>query len=197
MTMIIGLTGSIATGKSTAAKMLRSLRIPVFDADKQVHQLMQQGSPAYAQIASLFPQVIEEDAINRQKLGTIVFADAQAKQKLEAILHPKIRAAEEAFICQANLARRDVIVLDIPLLYETGTDDLCDHVWLMHCPAFLQKQRAMRRSGMSEAKWRQIVQSQMPQSEKRRYADAVIQSGIGKGAMMRQIKQLLKQVSDA
>lgn len=191
MTFIIGLTGGIATGKSTAASQLRRLGLLVFDADAAVHKLMRENAQIIAAIQAAFPQAIERGGINRQTLGNLVFADAAAMHTLEQIIHPAVLKLQGDFIRSAMRRRIARIVLDVPLLFETGSDAACDAVWLIDCPAFLQQQRVMRRAGMTQAKWQQIHFMQMPQAQKRKRSDAIIHSGLGKGAMMRQIKQLL------
>lgn len=193
MTYVIGLTGSIATGKSTAARMLMHLGLPVFDADKAAHRLLSPSAKenCFEAVAALFPEAITDAGIDRKKLGEVVFSDKEAKQKLEAILHPEVRKAEITFIKAAQRQRRRAVVLDIPLLFETGADMLCDSVWLVHCPAFLQKQRALRRINMTEKKFEAILASQWPQAEKKRCADVQIDSALGKALMMQQIKRQL------
>jgi len=197
MTLVIGLTGGIATGKSAAARVLRRMHIPVFDADKTVHELMQPGHEIYRKISETFPSVSSSGIIDRAKLGAIIFKDKAQREKLENIIHPAVREAEIAFILRAKLQHRPIIVLDIPLLFETGADQLCDEVWLMHCPAFLQRQRAMQRKGMTQEKFDSIVSRQLSSYEKRRLADVVITSGIGKGKMLQQIKQQLMRIYHA
>jgi dephospho-CoA kinase len=188
---VIGVTGSIATGKSTLSAMLRQFTIPVFDADAYVHRLMQPNGEAFNDIKNLFPDVIKNGQINRGKLGALVFQDAQKLQRLEALLHPKVRAAEIAFIKRQHMNHSRICVLDIPLLYETGAERLCDEVWVTYCPDFLQRQRIMSRAGMTPQKCEQVLARQMPQAEKKACADILVSSGLGKGAMMRRVKQML------
>lgn len=192
---VLGLTGNIATGKSTVARMFAFHRVPVFDADQAVHTLMQPGTPVFSQIGALFPDVIAQNRIDRIRLGARVFADDEARLRLEALLHPEIRKQENAFIRMQRRHRRRLVVLDIPLLYETGAQALCDAVAVTHCPPFLQVQRAMQRPGMSEARYRKIVSLQWPAAEKRRRGDVVLVTSIGKGVTMRQVKRLIRKLA--
>lgn len=194
---VIGLTGSIATGKSTAARMLSYLGVPVFDADRAVHALMQHGTPTYDEVVFHFPAAVEDNRIHRGKLGAHIFEDDTARLRLEGILHPKVRAAEILFLKHAIRHRQPVVVLDIPLLFETGTDNLCDTVWVTHCPPFMQEQRAMKRPHMTAAKLKRILERQWPQRGKCELADVILQTGLGKGVTMRMIQQQLQEMQDA
>lgn len=197
MTIIIGITGGIATGKSTATRLLRLLQVPVFDADATVHHLLRHNKEMVASIKEVFPNAVECGAVNRDSLGAIVFASEEARNQLEQRIHPHVRKAQKQFIDKANMRREPFIALDIPLLFETGADAECDVVWVIDCPAFLQQQRVLRRAGMTIEKWQQINAIQMPQAQKRHLADSIIHSGMGKGAMLRQLKQLLAELKHA
>ncbi len=189
---ILGLTGSIAMGKSTAAKILQRLGVPVFDADAAVHHLMKPGSATTIDIEARFPGVTNSRGVDRQKLGGIVFADPKALKDLERIIHPRTRAAREQFLRQAGLQRRSVVALDIPLLFESKSERLCDAALVVSAPAFLQKQRALARPGMTEARLQGILSRQMPDAEKRFRADAVIMSGLGKRETLRGLLKFLR-----
>ncbi len=145
--LIVGLTGSIATGKSAVATMLRRLNFPVHDSDKAAHQLMTPGGSAVKDIISLFGPNVSNMAsgVNRIRLGNMVFADPAKRVLLEQILHPLIREQKERFIQHNKLQRRKAVFLDVPLLFETGGDCECDRVITVWCPAFLQTSRALRR----------------------------------------------------
>ena len=166
--LIVGLTGSIATGKSAAAAMLRRLNFQVYDSDKAAHQLMGPGGRAVDDIISLFgPEVVNmASGVNRIGLGNIVFADPAKRVLLEQILHPLIHEQKQRFIQQNRLQRRKAVFLDVPLLFETGGDRDCDRVITLWCPAFLQTARALRRQGMTEEKLSSVVRAQLPQSKK-------------------------------
>lgn len=177
---VIGITGGIATGKSTCAAMLNRMGFPVFDADREAKSLMCHDREIFLEIARLFPKAQENGSLNRRKIAEEIYRNLNKKTQLEAIIHPRIRQAEAAFIRLAHKASSRAIVLDIPLLYESGADALCDTVWVTDCPAFLQRQRALKRPGMTAVLLSQIIQSQLGQTEKKRRADRVIPTGAGK-----------------
>lgn len=177
---ILGLTGSIAMGKSTAAAMLRRLGIPVHDADAVVHRLLGKRGAAVPAIAAAFPGVVREETVDRVLLGTRVFGDTEALHRLEAILHPLVRQAERRFLRKAAATRRALVVLDIPLLFETKGQHRCDAVAVVTAPPFLQVLRVLRRPGMTFEKWLAIRARQTPEAEKRRCADFLIPSGLGR-----------------
>lgn len=177
---ILGLTGSIGMGKSTAASMLRALGLPVHDSDAVVHLLLGKGGKAVAAVEAAFPGMVKDGAVDRKALGAKVFGQPAELRRLEAILHPLVREAERRFLQRCRQARHDVVVLDIPLLFETGGEKRCDGVVVVTAPQFLQSQRVMQRPGMTEARFRQILASQMPDREKRRRADWVVDTGCGR-----------------
>lgn len=188
---ILGLTGSIGMGKSTAATMLRRLGVPVHDADAIVHRLLARGGAAVAQIERAFPGVVRDGAVDRQELGRRVFGQPAELRRLEAILHPLVRRAETAFLKRHRRHGTPLVVLDIPLLFETGGDRRCDAVAVVSCPAFLQTQRVLRRPGMTAARLAAIRAQQMPDREKRRRADFVLPSGAGKAPVLRGLKRIV------
>jgi len=198
--LVIGLTGSIGMGKSTAAATLHRLGLPVHDADAAVHRLMERGGAAVAAVSAAFPGVERDGAIDRGLLGARVLGDDAAMKRLEAILHPLVRTEARRFLAQQARLRRPLAVLDIPLLFETGGDRLCDAVIVVSAPPFIQRARVMRRPGMTEAKFQAILARQMPDEEKRRRADFVVQTGLNKAHSLRQlvaIVRLLKQQNAA
>jgi dephospho-CoA kinase len=183
---IVGLTGSIGMGKSVAAAILRRQGVWVHDADAAVHALLGKGGAAVEAIRRAFPGVVKHGAVDRVALGKRVFGDTRALRRLEAIVHPLVRAQTDQFIEAAARARRPLVVLDIPLLFEKGGRQ-CDAVIVVSAPAFLQAQRVLRRPGMSPKRLSEILARQMPDQEKRRRADAVVLSGLGKGETFRQL----------
>jgi len=191
---VIGLTGSIGMGKSTAADMFRRRGVPVYDADRAVHGLSAKGGKAVPAIARAFPGVVVDGAVDRKKLGAQVFGNAAALKKLEAILHPLVGQERRKFLRTARARRKPVVVLDVPLLFETGGDALADVIVVVSAPAFLQTARVMKRPGMTAEKLAGILSHQMPDGEKRRRADLVIQTGMGKRAAQRQIDRLLTDI---
>jgi dephospho-CoA kinase len=189
---IVGLTGSIGMGKSTAAAMLRRLGLPVHDADAAVHRLMEKGGAAVDAVEAAFPGVTQDGAVDRRALGAQVLGDDAAMKRLERILHPLVRAEALAFLAKQARLRRPLVVLDIPLLFETGGDQLCDAVIVVSAPPFVQRLRVLRRPGMTEAKMQSIMARQMPDAEKRRRADFVVQTGLGKLHSLRQLDGIVR-----
>jgi dephospho-CoA kinase len=193
-TRIIGLTGSIGMGKSTAAAMLCRLHVPVFSADAFVHRALSPGGIAVASVAQGFPGVTQDGGISRQALGRLVFDDAKALVRLEAILHPLVRAAEKRFIACQNLGGVRVAALEIPLLFETGAEVLCDAVVVLTAPRFIQDARVLARPGMSRARLEAIRARQMAEREKCRRADFVIATGLGRRRTFLGLKAVVREV---
>lgn len=194
--VILGLTGSIGMGKSTAAGMFRYLGVPVYDADVVVHQLMVPGGAAFDPVIAAFPDALKNGKIDRQLLGARVFGDPVALSRLEAILHPLVRVQETKFIKRHRRAGRSLVVLDIPLLFETDGEERCDHVAVVSAPRFIQLQRVMARSGMTKAKFSAILSKQMPDREKRRKADFVIPTGLGRAVTFNAIRNIVDQLGN-
>lgn len=196
--VILGLTGSIGMGKSVTARMFARQGAAVFDADAEVHRLIGPSGAAVAEVDAAFPGCIagrgRNRAIDRAALGCRVFGDAAATARLEAILHPQVRAAESAFLRRAAAHRRRLVVLDIPLLFETGGERRCDAVAVVSAPAFLQAQRVLRRPGMTAARLSAIQARQAPESEKRRCADFVIPTGLGRATALRQVRGIVRML---
>ena len=193
--IILGLTGSIGMGKSTAANMLRRLGVPLFDADAVVHRLLAPGGAAVRQVEAAFPGVRDEaGGIDRQRLGQRVFGQPEALRRLEAILHPMVRTAEKGFVARARGRREPLVVLDIPLLFETGSTGRCDFVLVVSAPPRLQRARVMRRPGMSAGRFAGIMRAQLPDPEKRRRADFVVVTALSRRATLRQLGAIVEQL---
>jgi dephospho-CoA kinase len=175
---LLGLTGSIAMGKSTAAETFRALGVPVFDADAAVHRLLASAGAAAAEVSAAFPACVRQGGIDRRALGRVAFADRAALARLEAILHPRVRALERRFLARCAAARRWLVVLDVPLLLETAGERLVDAVVVVSAPGFVQAQRVLSRPGMTVERLAAIRARQMPDAEKRRRADFVIPTGL-------------------
>ncbi len=170
--LIVGLTGSIGMGKSTAAARFRALGAGVFDADAMVHELY--NGPLSEKIESAFPGTVVDDKVDRSKLSAALLAAPEKIAKLEAIVHPGVRAAEREFLHgQFDLGAK-LAVLEIPLLFETDGEKLVDVVVVVSAPAALQRARVLARAGMSEDKLQRLLQRQMPDEEKRKRADFVV-----------------------
>lgn len=190
--IVLGLTGSIAMGKSRAAAMFRAYGVPVFDADAVVHDLFAPGGAAVAHVAASFPGSLGADgAIDRTRLGSMVLGRPDALRRLEGIVHPLVRAAEGAFLRRACRHGAPLAVLDIPLLFETGGEARVDAVAVVLANPMLQAQRALMRPGMTPEKLAQIRTKQLPDREKRRRADFVIVSGYDRGLVAAQIGQVI------
>lgn len=192
---ILGLTGSIGMGKSATARIFKRLRIPVHDADASVHRLMGPRGTALDVIDKRFPGVVGSDGVNRKKLGDQVFDDTTALADLEAILHPMVRQSETDFLKSQALRGETLVVLDIPLLFETDGENRMDAVTVVTAPAFLQRQRVMVRDGMTAEKFDAILAKQMPDVEKRFLADFVIQTGLGHRRALMDVQDILDRIS--
>ena len=193
--IVLGLTGSVGMGKSTAAAMLRRLGVPVHDADATVHRLMAPGGAAVAAVAKAFPDMRRKDGgIDRVALGRRVFADAKALKRLERILHPLVRQSQRRFLAAARARREKLVVLDIPLLFESGGKTRWDKVLVVSAPPAVQRARVMARPGMTEARFRAILAKQMPDREKRRRADYVVPTGLGRALTYRKLKEIVRQL---
>ena len=196
--IVLGLTGSVGMGKSTAAAMLRRLGIAVHDSDAAVHRLLAPKGAAVAAVAAAFPGVRRKDGgIDRPALGARVFADPAALRRLERILHPLVRLSQQRFLARARARRRKLVVLDIPLLFESGGAQRCDKVAVVSAPAFLQRARVLARPGMTEARFAAILAQQMPDAEKRRRADYVVASGLGRAFTFRRLRRIVRALTSA
>ena len=195
--IVLGLTGSIGMGKSTAAAMLRRLGVPVFDADVVVHRLLAPSGAAVPVVSAAFPGVATKDGgTDRALLGQRVFTDPAALKRLEAILHPMVAAEEKRFLARSRARRVPLVVLDIPLLFETGAERRCDYVLVVSAAALVQRQRVMRRPGMTEIRLNSILRKQMPDHRKRQRADFVVPTGAGRGLTLRRLKSIVRLLRD-
>lgn len=172
---VLGLTGSIGMGKSTVAAMFEALGVPVFDADDEVRRLQAPDGALVEAIERAFPGTTGPAGVDRARLGAAVFDDSAALARLEAIVHPAVRIAREAFLSEHGAAR--LVVFDIPLLFEKGGVDDVDAVLVVTAPAAVQRDRVLARPGMSAERFGQILALQLPDAEKRKRADHVIDTG--------------------
>lgn len=177
--ILLGLTGSIGMGKSTTARMFAEQGIPVFDADAAVHAMYENGGEAVPAVAEFCPEAIVDGAVDRARLSAFVVGNSERIARLEAIVHPLVRAREKAFLEDCRAGGHDIAVLDIPLLYETGGEDRVDRVVVVSAAAEIQRERVLARPGMTEDKFRAILAKQVPDAEKRRRADYIVDSGPG------------------
>ncbi len=190
--VIFGLTGSIAMGKTVTARMYRQSGVSVHDADALVHELIGPGGQAVAKVEAAFPGCARGGAIDRQALGKLVFGDGEALGRLESLLHPMVRERRNRFLRQAAGRGDALVVLDIPLLFETDAQIACDAVVVVTAPAFLQKIRVLARPGMTEERLRAILTRQMPDAEKRRRADYIVPTGLGRAFSLRRVRDTIK-----
>jgi dephospho-CoA kinase len=190
---IIGLTGGIGMGKSTAAAAFRRARIPVFDADAAVHRLQTHGGRAVRAIEAVFPGTTAQGAVDRPALRRAVLGKPEALARLEAILHPMVRQEERAFVARARRAGNRAVVLDIPLLFETGGRKT-DRVVVVSAPRSVQMHRVRLRRKMSPADIAAVIARQMPDAEKRRRADLVIRTGLSRFHALRSLRRLIMEL---
>ena len=191
---IVGLTGGIGMGKSTAASAFRRARIPVFDADLSVHRMQAKGGRAVKAIEAAFPGTTVNGKVDRPKLSARVVHDPAAIKQLEQIVHPMLGASRKKFFADAEAANAPVVVLDIPLLFETGGEKRVDAVVVVSTFPELQRERVLARGTMDEAKLNAIIAKQMPDAEKRKRADFVVDTSHGLEPVRAQITHILAEV---
>lgn len=190
---VLGLTGSIAMGKSWGARCFRRLGVPVHDADACVHGLLAPHGEAVAEVEAAFPGVLDAaGGVDRLKLADRVISDDRALNTLEAILHPVVRERQRAFLARHARAARPLVVLDVPLLYETHGRSRVDAVVVVSAPAFLQRRRALRRPGMTDVKLRALLARQTPDEVKCRVAEFVVSTAGPRGQSLRRIAAIVK-----
>ncbi|MEA2832411.1 MAG: dephospho-CoA kinase [Methylobacteriaceae bacterium] len=187
----LGLTGSIGMGKSATAAMFRAAGVPVHDADEVVHALYR--GRAAPLIAAAFPGTVIDGTVDRALLSKVLFEDESCLRALERIVHPLVREERDAFL--AENAHAPVVILDIPLLFETGGESDADAVALVSAPESVQRDRVLARPGMTEEKFRAILGKQMPDSEKRRRAHFLIETGFGFAHAERRVRAVLRAIA--
>jgi dephospho-CoA kinase len=190
--IVIGLTGSIGMGKSTAVNMLRRLGVSVHDSDAVVHRLMSAGGDAVAAVESAFEGVTRNGVVDRAELGQRVFLDPIALRRLEAIIHPLVQRDRQRFFAACRRSRTPVVVVDVPLLFETGGDRECDITVVVSARRSIQWARASNRPGMTRERFDGIVSRQMSDAEKRQHADFVVPTGLGFRVTMRALARIVR-----
>ncbi|WP_020173973.1 dephospho-CoA kinase [Methyloferula stellata] len=190
--IVLGLTGSIGMGKSTTANLFRAEGIEVFDADAVVHGLYR--GKATPLIEAVFPGTTEAGVVDRLRLGARVLGDPAALQQLEAIVHPLVREAREEFLCSAKERGLPLVVLDIPLLLENAADTPVDAVLLVTAPEAVQKERLAQRPGMTEARLEAILARQMPDADKRKKANYIIDTSLGLASAEADVRDILRKL---
>jgi dephospho-CoA kinase len=190
---LLGLTGSIGMGKSTTATLFREAGVPVYDADATVHKVYE--NEAVAAVEAAFPGSTTDGRVDRQKLSAMVVGNADAIQRLESIVHPMLRSHQQEFLDAAKKANAPVAVLDIPLLYETGGDSRVDAVVVVTTSPEVQRARILARDNMTADKLDAILMRQVPDAEKRRRADFVVDTSHGLEPVRQRIREILAEVA--
>jgi len=193
--ILLGLTGSLGMGKTTTAQLFAEEGVPTFDADAAVHRLYE--GEAVSLIERAFPGTTSAGRVDRARLAERVVGDADALKKLESIVHPLVRAAQQAFLAEAERNGAAVAVLDIPLLFETGGQERVDKVVVVSAPAEMQRERVLARPEMTEEKFAAMLRRQMPDSEKRRQADFVVDTSRGIEPAREQVRAILRTLAGA
>jgi len=192
--IVLGLTGSIGTGKSTTAGMFRDLGVPVHDADATVHDLYR--NEAVAPVAALFPEALKNGVIDRKVLSATLAQAPERFRALEAVIHPLVRARETAFLEMERQKGSALVVLDIPLLYETGGEKRVDKVVVVTCDAQTQRRRVLARPDMTEEKFALILSRQMPDAEKRKRANFIVYTDAGLEAARKQVEEVIETLKE-
>lgn len=192
--IVLGLTGSIGMGKSTASRMFMEAGVPVHDSDETVHRLY--SGKAAPLIERRFPGTTSNGVVDREKLAKRVLGDPQALMELEAIVHPLVREDEKVFLEEQRRKGAPLVVLDIPLLFEVGAEGRVDKVAVVSAPAEMQRERVLARPGMTEAKFDAILKKQVTDAEKRRRADYIIDSGRGMEPARLAVERIVEELTN-
>lgn len=192
----VALTGSIGMGKSTVGGMFAALGVPLFDADASVHKLYEKGGAAVAPLREAFPQAVIEDAVDRNVLSRLVLGKPDEIRRLESIVHPLVGEMRQRFLAEAERRGAPFVILDIPLLFEGGGQSRVDKVIVVSAPASMQRARVLARPGMTEEKLAAILARQVPDAEKRRQADFVIDTGVSLQQTEAQVRDLVARLNE-
>jgi dephospho-CoA kinase len=195
---IIGLTGSIAMGKSFITQQFLNFGVPVFDCDIEVAKILSNNQEVKADISKIFPAACINGEIDKKKLGEIVFNNKKAKERLEEIIYPVLDKEIDSFIKDNQLKKEKVVILDIPLLFEKGYEKKYnfDHIILASAPFYIQKKRALKRPNMTEEKLEAILKTQLSNMIKKKKADFIINTGISKKNTISQVKEFLNRIGN-
>ncbi|MHB2267400.1 dephospho-CoA kinase [Aliihoeflea sp. PC F10.4] len=192
--IVIGLTGSIGMGKSTTARFFREAGVPVHDSDEAVHRLY--AGKAAPLIGAAFPGTVNDGVVDRKLLAERILGDAEAIKTVERIVHPLVRADADAFLETHRAAGEKLVVLDIPLLFETGGENRVDRIVVVSAPADIQRRRVLDRPGMTVEKFEAILARQTPDAEKRNRADFIVESGEGLDVARRSVDAIVARLKD-
>lgn len=196
--IVLGLTGSIGMGKTTASGMLKKLGCAVHDSDKSVHAALEPYGAAFEEVALTFPDAWDKKKhrIKRPVLAEIIFNDPEKKKELEDILHPIVRQDQKKFIRRQQALGKKIVVLDIPLLFETGAENRVDYTLVVSAPYHIQRRRVLSRPNMTEEKFHAILSSQMPDNEKRIRADFVVPTGMGLAFTYNALEKTIQEIKN-
>lgn len=192
--IVLGLTGSIGMGKTTTAQMFLQEGVPVHDADATVHRLYE--GEAASEIEALFPGTVVAGKVDRERLAKKVMNNPQELRKLEGLIHPLVRQDAEQFLEEHRKKNTPLVVLDIPLLFEAGDTERVDKILVVTAPEDVQRERVLARPGMSEEKFKSILARQVPDAEKRRRADYLIDTSQGMDSARAAVRQLIRQLTN-
>lgn len=192
--IILGLTGSIGMGKSTTAKMFADAGVPVYDADAAVHALYKEG-PLVDAIEEAFPGTTDQSGVDRKKLGLAVLGDQEKIQRLEKLVHPAVRTLEQEFVALHRSANERLIVLDIPLLFETKGDARVDKTVVVTAPYSVQEERVLSRPGMTKDQFEKILVRQTPDAEKRKRADFIVDTSKGLESARHAVAEIIAKLT--
>jgi len=195
--LLVGLTGSIGMGKSTVAEMFRMLGVPVYDADAEIHKLYAKGGAGVEPIREAFPGVVVDDQVDRQRLSKLVVGNDVEIGRLEKVIHPHLSEGRTAFFEKAQAEGHKLIILDIPLIFETGGEDRVHKIVVVSAPAHVQRERVLARPQMTEEKFEAILDRQVDDAEKRDRADFVIDTHCTEDETFEQIKKLVESFFNA
>ena len=192
---VIGLTGSLAMGKSETARLFAGEGVVVHDADAAIHKLYGEGGAGVAPVAQIFPQAIKDGAVDRAVLSSLVAGDPAALAKLEALVHPLVAAERDVFLQEAAARNTPIVLLDIPLLFETGAEAGLDALVVASAPQTVQRKRALARPGMTAEKFEALLARQMPDVEKRARAHYVVVTDQGLDHARQQVRMILSDIA--
>ena len=195
--LLVGLTGSIGMGKSTVGDMFRKLGIPVYDADAEIHKLYARGGAGVEPIRAAFPDAVVDDQVDRQRLSKLVVGNDAEIERLEKVIHPLLAEGRAAFFEKAEKEGHTLVVLDIPLIFETGGEGRVHKIVVVSAPDHVQRERVLARPDMMEEKFEAILARQVPDAVKREKADFVINTDCSKEETFAQVKKLVEQLKDA
>ncbi|MZR29781.1 dephospho-CoA kinase [Sneathiella litorea] len=195
--LLVGLTGSIGMGKSTVGEMFRELGIPVYDADAEIHKLYARGGAGVEPIRAAFPEAVVDDQVDRQRLSKLVVGNDAEIERLEKVIHPLLTEGRAAFFEKAEKEGHTLVVLDIPLIFETGGENKVHKIVVVSAPAPVQRERVLARPDMTAEKFEAILARQVPDAEKREKADFVINTHCSKEETFEQIKALVEDLKNA